>query len=159
MYKRQSKECGISRNRIFASGLKDKRAVTTQILVIDANIKKVESVDIPDSEIEVLGRTHQKVGMSDHDGNRFTITLRGCCHADGSPMDGKEALQRVNGIREGLANSLGADVFPNWIGPQRFGANRPVTPLVGMAVVEDDYESAVDIYLGMEGNKLSLIHI
>ena len=34
-----------------------------------------------------------------------------------------------------------------------FGANRPVTPLVGMAVVEDDYESAVDIYLGMEGNK------
>ena len=152
-FNRLSKECGISRNRIFASGLKDKRAVTTQILVIDANIKKVESVIIPDSEIEVLGRTHQKVGMSDHDGNRFTITLRGCCHANGSPMDGKEALQRVNGIREGLANSLGADVFPNWIGPQRFGANRPVTPLVGMAVVEDDYESAVDIYLGMEGNK------
>ena len=27
-----------------------------------------------------------------------------------APMDGKEALQRVNGIREGLANSLGADV-------------------------------------------------
>ena len=74
-FNRLSKECGISRNRIFASGLKDKRAVTTQILVIDANIKKVESVDIPDSEIEVLGRTHQKVGMSDHDGNRFTLSL------------------------------------------------------------------------------------
>ena len=150
---RLSKECGISRNRIFASGLKDKRAVTTQILVIDANSKKVETVEIPDCELEVLGRTHQKVGMSDHDGNRFTITLRGCCYADGSPMDGKEALLRVNRIREGLKDSLGADVFPNWIGPQRFGANRPVTPLVGMAVVEDNYESAVNIYLGMEGDK------
>ncbi len=152
---RLSKECGISRNRIFASGLKDKRAVTTQILVIDANSKKVESVEVPDCELEVLGRTHQKVGMSDHDGNRFTITLRGCCHSDGSPMDGKEALQRVNKIREGLAKSLGADVFPNWIGPQRFGANRPVTPLVGRAVIEDDYESAVDLYLGMEGQRAS----
>ena len=150
---RLARECGISRNRIFASGLKDKRAVTTQILVIDANSKKVEAVDIPDSDVEVLGRTHQKVGMSDHDGNRFTITLRGCCHIDGSPMDGKEALLRVNRIREGLAKSLGADVFPNWIGPQRFGANRPVTPLVGMAVVTDDYESAVNIYLGNEGTR------
>ena len=68
---RLSKQCGISRNRIFASGLKDKRAVTTQILVIDANIKKVESVEIPDCDLEILGRSHQKVGMSDHDGNRF----------------------------------------------------------------------------------------
>lgn len=152
---RLSKQCGISRNRIFASGLKDKRAVTTQILVIDANIKKVESVEIPDCDLEILGRTHQKVGMSDHDGNRFTITVRGCCFPDGKPMDGKEALLRVNRIREGLSESLGADVFPNWIGPQRFGANRPVTPLVGMAVIQDDYESAVDLYLGMPGGRAS----
>ena len=86
---RLSKQCGISRNRIFASGLKDKRAVTTQILVIDANIKKVEAVEIPDCDLEILGRTHQKVGMSDHDGNRFTITVRGCCFPDGKPMDEK----------------------------------------------------------------------
>ena len=128
---RLAKSCGISRNRIFASGLKDKRAVTTQILVIDAPRKKVEDVTISDCEIEILGRTHQKVGMSDHDGNRFTITVRGCCFPDGSPMDGKEALMRVQRIRKGLSENLGADVFPNWIGPQRFGANRPVTPLVG----------------------------
>ena len=45
--KRLSRACGINRNRIFASGLKDKRAITTQLLVIDAPRKKVESVDIP----------------------------------------------------------------------------------------------------------------
>ncbi|MBK70359.1 MAG: tRNA pseudouridine(13) synthase TruD [Euryarchaeota archaeon] len=150
---RLAKSCSINRNRIFASGLKDKRAVTTQILVIDAPQERVSEVSIPDCDIEILGRTHQKVGMSDHDGNRFTITVRGCCYQDGSPMDGKEALMRVQRIRKGLSENLGADVFPNWIGPQRFGANRPVTPMVGRAVVEGDFERAVDLYLGMEGNR------
>ena len=147
--------CGISRKRIFSSGLKDKRAVTTQLLVIDAPRHKVESVEIPDTELEILGRTHQKVGMSDHDGNRFTITVRGCCDADGSPLDAKEAMKRVLEIREGMAQRLGDDAFPNWIGPQRFGATRPVTPKVGRAVVEGDYERAVDLYLGMPGTRMT----
>ena len=69
---RLAKACGISRKRVFSSGMKDKRAVTTQILVIDAHQSKVERVNIADSTIEILGRTHQKIGMSDHDGNRFT---------------------------------------------------------------------------------------
>ena len=147
--------CGISRNRIFSSGLKDKRAVTTQLLVIDAPRHKVESVEIPDTELEILGRTHQKVGMSDHDGNRFTITVRGCCDIDGSPLDAKEAMRRVLEIRQGMAHRLGDDAFPNWIGPQRFGATRPVTPKVGRAVVEGDYEKAVDLYLGMPGTRMT----
>ncbi len=147
--------CGINRNRIFSSGLKDKRAVTTQLLVIDAPRKKVEAVEIPDSELEILGRTHQKVGMSDHDGNRFTITVRGCCDEDGSPLDAKEAMRRVLEIRDGMAQRIGDDAFPNWIGPQRFGATRPVTPEVGRAVVEGDFERAVDLYLGMPGSKMT----
>ena len=65
--KRLSRACGISRNRIFSSGMKDKRAVTTQIVVIDSPLYKVEKIKIPDSTIEILGRTHQKIGMSDHD--------------------------------------------------------------------------------------------
>ena len=92
--KRLSRACGINRNRVFASGLKDKRAITTQLLVIDASQKKIEQVDIADSTIEILGRTHQKIGMSDHDGNRFTLTVRGCCDVDGAPLEGKEAMRR-----------------------------------------------------------------
>ena len=61
--RRLARSCGINKNRIFSSGLKDKRAITTQVLVIDAPRKKVESVQIPDSTIEVLGRTHQKATM------------------------------------------------------------------------------------------------
>lgn len=151
--RRLARACGINKNRIFSSGLKDKRAITTQILVIDAPRRKVESVEIPDSSIEVLGRTHQKVAMGDHDGNRFTITVRGCCDESGSPIDAKEAMSRVHSIRDGLAKAMGSDAFPNWIGPQRFGSTRPVTPQVGAAVIEGDFERAVNLYVGMEGAK------
>ena len=148
--RRLAKSCGINKNRIFSSGLKDKRAITTQVLVIDAHRKKVEQVSIPDSIIEVLGRTHQKASMGGHDGNRFTITVRGCCDDQGKPIDAKEAMRRVRQIREGLSESIGNDAFPNWIGPQRFGSTRPVTPRVGMSVLEGDFEGAVDNYIGLE---------
>ncbi|MEC7694735.1 MAG: tRNA pseudouridine(13) synthase TruD, partial [Candidatus Thermoplasmatota archaeon] len=110
--KRLAGACGISRNRVFSSGLKDKRAITTQLVVIDAPRNKVESVSIPDSSIEIIGRTHQKLGMGDHDGNRFTITVRGCCDSNGGPIDAKEAMQRVNSIRKELSESLGTNAFP-----------------------------------------------
>ncbi len=148
--KRLAGACGISRNRVFSSGLKDKRAITTQLVVIDAPRNKVESVIIPDSSIEIIGRTHQKLGMGDHDGNSFTITVRGCCDSQCKPIDAKEAMQRVNSIRKELSESLGSNAFPNWIGPQRFGSTRPVTPEVGRAVVEGDFERAIDVYVGME---------
>ena len=148
---RLAKACGISRRRIFSSGMKDKRAVTSQILVIDAPRAKVEAAEITDSIIEVIGRTHHKIGMSDHDGNRFTITVRGCCASDGNPVDSKEAMSRVRQIISGMSERMGADSFPNWIGPQRFGSTRPVTPEVGRSVVEGNFEKACDLYLGMEG--------
>ena len=148
---RLAKACGISRRRVFSSGMKDKRAVTSQILVIDAPRAKVESAKITDATIEVIGRTHHKIGMSDHDGNRFTITVRGCCDSEGNPIDSKEAMARVRQIISDMSERMGADSFPNWIGPQRFGSTRPVTPEVGRSVIEGDFEKACDLYLGMKG--------
>ena len=142
---------GISKNRIWFSGTKDKRAITTQLLVIDAPQKKVASVEMNDVEIEILGRTHQKLGFGDHSANRFTITVRGCADSEGKPLEAKEAISRVNSIYEAMEERLGSGRFPNWIGPQRFGATRPVTPVVGRSVITDDWKGAVDAYVGMPG--------
>ena len=141
----------IPRNRVFFAGTKDKRAVTSQLFVIDAPMNKVASVELPDVEIEVLGRTHQKIGFGNHRGNRFTIVVRGCCHPDGTPMSDDEAMDEVHRIHQDMEASLGANRFPNWIGPQRFGSGRPVTPHVGRHVVNEDWEQAVMTYLSMEG--------
>lgn len=148
-----AKACGISRNRIFFAGTKDKRAVTRQVFIIDAPKKRVAAVEMPDVEIEIIGRTHQKLGFGNHKGNRFTIVARGCAHSDGSPMTESEALSRISAIEEKMSEALGAERFPNWIGPQRFGSGRPVTPVVGRYVVEEDWENAVMAYIGMEGKE------
>lgn len=146
-----AKRLGISRNRIFFAGTKDKRAVTQQIFVIDATQHKVAELEIPDVEIEILGRTHQKIGFGNHRGNRFTIIVRGCCHSDGTPMTEDEALSEAESIRHKLQLSLGEGVFPNWIGPQRFGSGRPVTAEVGKHVLAGNFQQAVLTYLSMEG--------
>ena len=148
-----AKACGISRNRIFFAGTKDKRAVTKQVFIIDAPQNKVAKVEIPDVEIEIMGRTHQKIGFGNHKGNRFTIVARGCCHPDGSPMTNSEAMDKIAHIEALMKEKLGEGLFPNWIGPQRFGSGRPVTPVVGRHVIADDWESAVMSYLSMEGDE------
>ena len=148
-----AKACGISRNRIFFAGTKDKRAVTKQVFIIDAPQNKVARVEIPDVEIEIMGRTHQKIGFGNHKGNRFTIVARGCCHPDGSPMTNSEAMDKIAHIEGLMKEELGEGLFPNWIGPQRFGSGRPVTPVVGRHVIADDWESAVMSYLSMEGDE------
>ena len=141
----------IPRNRIFFAGTKDKRAVTQQLFVIDANQNKVSQVEMPDVEIEILGRTHQKIGFGNHRGNRFTIVARGCSHSDGTPMTEQEAMAEVERIKAKLDQNVGKDLFPNWIGPQRFGSGRPVTAEVGRHIIADRWEDAVMTYLSMKG--------
>jgi tRNA pseudouridine13 synthase len=146
-----AKALKIPRNRIFFAGTKDKRAVTQQLFVIDAPQRKVAEIEMPDVEIEVLGRTHQKIGFGNHRGNRFTIVVRGCAHDDGSPMSSEDALQEVERIQAEMAETLGENTFPNWIGPQRFGSGRPVTAEVGKHVIAEEWEKAVMTYIAMEG--------
>ena len=146
-----SRELKIPRNRIFFAGTKDKRAVTSQLFVIDAPQKKVAELEMPDVSIQVLGRTHQKIGLGNHRGNRFTIVVRGCANSDGSPMNEEDALAEVETIKNEMAEKIGANLFPNWIGPQRFGSGRPVTAEVGKHVVNERWKDAVMTYLSMPG--------
>ena len=146
-----AKRLSISRNRIFFAGTKDKRAVTSQLFVIDAPQFKVEEIEMNDVVIEVLGRTHQKIGFGNHRGNRFTVVVRGCAFEDGRPMNEQEALQEVERIRAEMQNKLGTGRFPNWIGPQRFGSGRSVTAEVGRFVVQQQWAEAVHTYISKEG--------
>ena len=142
---------GISRNRIFFAGTKDKKAITKQLFVIDAPVYKVEKVEITDVTITILGRTHQKIGFGNHRGNRFTVIVRGCADENGQPLDVESALARVHQRIDEMNKEYGTDKFPNWIGPQRFGKGRPVTSEVGRHVVAGNWKEAVMTYISMEG--------
>ena len=90
---------------------KDKRAVTKQVFIIDAPQKRVANVSLSDVEIEIIGRTHQKLGFGNHKGNRFTIIVRGCCNEDGSPMSESEAIARIQQIENKMKDELGDGIF------------------------------------------------
>ena len=66
-------------------------------------------------------------------------------------MSNEDALAEVERIQSEMADKLGENTFPNWIGPQRFGAGRPVTAEVGKHVIAEDWEKAAMTYIAMEG--------
>ncbi|CAI8225560.1 MAG: tRNA pseudouridine synthase D [Methanobacteriota archaeon] len=146
---RISKELKISRNRIWFSGTKDKRAITSQLMIIDAPMHKIENIELNDVNISCIGRTHQKLKFGEHISNKFTVIVRGCAKQDGSPMSDDEALKNAKEIISDMEEKLGEGLFPNWIGPQRFGGLRAVTAEVGQKVIDEDFEGAVNTYLGM----------
>lgn len=66
-------------------------------------------------------------------------------------MTEQEALEEVERIKSNLDKNVGKDLFPNWIGPQRFGSGRPVTAEVGRHIIADRWKEAVMTYLSMKG--------
>ncbi|MCK4327613.1 MAG: tRNA pseudouridine(13) synthase TruD [Candidatus Diapherotrites archaeon] len=129
--KELGKRLHCSEKRLGFAGTKDRRAVTTQRCSA-WNVKKEEldKVNIKDITLKPLCYG-ERVGLGDLWGNRFTITVR--------EFDGEGKMP---------------EKIPNFFGPQRFGGQRPITHLVGKAIVNGQFHDAADIYLfeTMEGD-------
>ncbi len=129
----------VSRNRFGWAGTKDKRAVTRQkISIWDMKEEEVNRIHLTDVSLRVLGRSNKEISLGDLYANRFRITVRKIPHT----MD--ETIHRIEKIEKELLEVGGA---PNFFGVQRFGEIRPITHLVGRAIIEGDFEQAVMIYL------------
>jgi len=129
----------ISQKRIGVAGTKDKRALTTQkISIFDIDASEVENIHLKDIELKVLGRSRKSIELGDLWGNDFIITIRDIAS---SPEETKKLLEKTT--KEILAQSG----VLNFFGTQRFGSIRPVTHLVGKAIVEGDFEKAAMLYI------------
>jgi tRNA pseudouridine13 synthase len=124
---------GIQPHAIGFAGTKDKRAVTTQLMSVRASPEVLVGVALPGVELEPLHRTPKPLRLGQLRGNRFTIWV----------ADAEEPESRVPAILAELAGR-----FPNYFGVQRFGASRPVTHLVGEALLRGDWQHAVETYIG-----------
>lgn len=119
------------------AGLKDKRAITRQVVSIHAPGKRVEDFPMV---------THERIGVLWADyhtnklrpghlaGNRFSVRIRGT-----------EAIKvrAASAVLERLA-ALGV---PNRVGEQRFG-NRQTNHRIGAAIIKGDYEAVLRLLLG-----------
>ncbi len=128
---------GISRHRIEWAGTKDKHAVTTQLFSIEG-VSHEDFPDIANAEIEAIGRFGRALHYGDLAGNVFRVRVRD-----------PERPGQVEAITDELEEfGGGALAVPNYFGHQRFGSMRPITHLVGLAIIRGDWEGAVMAYLG-----------
>ncbi|MDZ7730020.1 MAG: tRNA pseudouridine(13) synthase TruD [Natrialbaceae archaeon] len=136
---RLSNAIGISRERVRWAGTKDAAARTTQLL----SIKGITAADLPemsDADLEPVGRLGRGLTYGDLAGNEFSITVADSTHPE-----------RIDAITDELAALGGAPDrigVPNYFGQQRFGSRRPITHEVGLAIVRDDWQGAVETYVG-----------
>ena len=129
----------VPRESIFFAGTKDKRAVTTQYVSLRAPEERVRNLGLKDVEVLETRRVDRAPKIGELVGNRFVIRIRGM----DAPLP--EAAQRLTDVLDRIALEGG---FPNYFGVQRFGVVRPITHLVGEAIVRGDLEKAVRLYVG-----------
>ncbi|AET65282.1 tRNA pseudouridine(13) synthase TruD [Methanothrix harundinacea] len=136
-----SRQLQISQKRFSWAGTKDKNAVTRQRMSI-YGLEEGELVraNLPGVRIRALGRSDRPVSLGDLRGNRFAVRIREI------DLDDAEAARRLEAVT-GEIRALGG--LPNYFGVQRFGEVRPVTHLVGEALVRGDPEGAAMIYLAL----------
>lgn len=127
----------ISQKRIGWAGTKDKRAVTTQrISIWELSEEELARVKLKDVELKAVGRSNRKLSLGELWGNRFKITIRDI------GLNADETCFRVEAVSRELENGA-----PNFFGVQRFGEIRPVTHVVGEALVRGNLKDAAMTYI------------
>ncbi|HTY09390.1 MAG TPA: tRNA pseudouridine(13) synthase TruD, partial [Candidatus Edwardsbacteria bacterium] len=75
-----ARQLGISDERIGIAGIKDKRAITTQLMSIRGiTADDLEKITLPGITITPLGRSHKDIAPGDLKGNEFDIAIKDIC--------------------------------------------------------------------------------
>ena len=134
-----ARQLGISMRQIRIAGIKDAEAVTAQHITIESmNVDDIRKVQIKDLEVRPIRYFHTKLSPYHLLGNTFTITIRALNHTK------TEIQRRISSIVEEI-QTLGG--VPNFYGHQRFGTIRPITHLVGKALVKGNFRRAAMLFL------------
>jgi tRNA pseudouridine13 synthase len=111
LVRRLSSVLGLKAQAIGVAGLKDARAVTTQMVSLHgANAELVSRLKMDEQlmGVEILGRHRNRLRTGHHAGNRFRLVIRGC--ADYAATAVPAVCAEL--VRRGV---------PNYFGPQRQG--------------------------------------
>lgn len=134
---RIARDLRVSRKRVGFAGTKDKRSVSTQGLSVKVGPERsAEHIRLPEVQVLRSFRARAGLGLGDLDGNEFDVAVTQVGDAEGALAAARAAL--------GELEERGC---PNFFGTQRFGSLRPVTHLVGEAIVDGKYDLAVERYI------------
>jgi tRNA pseudouridine13 synthase len=134
-----AKSLGIDQARVQFAGIKDAKAVTAQHITIEnVSMEDIGKVNVKDMEVHPVGYVREKLSLFYLLGNNFTITIKSIKHSEATVE--KRVAQAIRELE-----ALGG--IPNFFGHQRFGTTRPITHLVGKALVRGDFEEAAMLFL------------
>jgi tRNA pseudouridine13 synthase len=129
----------IASSRIHIAGIKDAKAVTAQYITIeDASPEHIGKIHIKDIEIRPLGYIRNRLSAYYLLGNSFRI------HIKSVDLTETAIDMRIRKIVDELEKLGGA---PNFFGHQRFGTTRPITHLVGKAIIKKNFRKAAMLFL------------
>ena len=126
------KRCGL---RLYSLGLKDARAVTTQYVYSKTKRTHTKNIKTSRYALRLLGYTKKPLSKKCMIGNRFKIRI--------TEAVGNDLTQ----LRVGISEFNEYKKILNFYGYQRFGSSRPVTHLIGKALVQKQYLQAIDYIL------------
>lgn len=133
-----ARQLHISQNRIGFAGTKDKRSVSTRLMSFtDIPAEQLRQVHLKDVNVHNVYTSDRMVQLGDLYGNQFRIIIR--------DIDTEITLDDVKTIIDSI---IAASGFPNFFGVQRFGVIRPVNHNIGKCIVQGDFQSAVNWYVG-----------
>ena len=115
------------RLRLKSLGLKDASAVTEQFVCSEQKIKSIDTISEKKYSIKKIGYVKKPLSKKDMIGNRFQIKI----------IDTLNDLGKFNEYEKIL----------NFYGYQRFGSKRPVTHLIGKALLQKDYTKVITLLL------------
>ena len=113
--------------RLRSLGLKDASAVTEQFVCSGNRGRAIDDFAGDRYSLEHLGFVKKPLSKKDMVGNHFKLKITDC--------------------QNNLESFAGHDKILNFYGYQRFGSKRPVTHLIGKAILQRDFGMAVDLIL------------
>ena len=132
-------QLNINSGRVQIAGIKDAKAVTAQHITIeDVTPKEVKKIKVGDIEVRPLGYFRSKLSSYFLLGNNFHVTIRAVNHS-------KTTIKKR--LAETLKELKTIGGVPNFFGHQRFGTTRPITHLVGKAIVQGNFKKAAMLFL------------
>jgi tRNA pseudouridine13 synthase len=113
--------------RLKALGLKDASAITEQFVCSNNKGRSIDNYVSSKYSLQKIGYVKKPLSKKDMIGNHFKI--------------------KITGSKDTLLEFKEQDKILNFYGYQRFGSKRAVTHLIGKAILQKDFEKAVELIL------------
>ncbi|KAI4803336.1 hypothetical protein KUCAC02_006887 [Chaenocephalus aceratus] len=129
------------------AGIKDKRAITFQSMVV----KKVSTQRLKEKTAEFERRGIEPLRLGRLQGNHFDLVVRDLRPHGDTHSSAADTHTRLAALVKEAVENVKARGFVNYYGPQRFGSVKSVqSDRVGLALLKEDMVSAVRLFFTPE---------